>query len=183
MKNIDNKIVIIVAICAILINRGFAFAKPQEDILFTSTFKNYEKIRVSRVISADLIELKSGEKIRLIGLKAPIPPQKKDKKRDRHGFVIKDTSPFTTIEDSAFEFAQSLLEDKFIRIEFDKKRKDNNFITLGYVFLLDGTFVNTEILRQGFANLHIHPSNKKYAKELRAAYQEARREKRGLQGE
>ena len=79
MENISNKIVIIVVINALVINCGFAFAKPREDILFTPISKNYEKVRVSRVISADLIELKSGEKIRLIGIKAPLPPQKKMK--------------------------------------------------------------------------------------------------------
>jgi endonuclease YncB( thermonuclease family) len=136
------------------------------------------------VLSADRIELKNREMIKLIGLKAPHAPKKKKIRRNNHNFIIEDTSPFITIEEKAFSFAKEFLENKLVRIEFDKQKKDEDFHTLAYVFLVDdNTFVNAEILRQGYANLHIQPPNTKYADELRNAYKEARKEKRGLQGD
>jgi endonuclease YncB( thermonuclease family) len=42
---------------------------------------------------------------------------------------------------------------------------------------------NAELLRMGFVKLRIVPPNVKHEQQLRAAYQEAKKEKRGLQGE
>ena len=73
--------------------------------------------------------------------------------------------------------------DQEIKDVFDSEKNSEDYKTLAYVFLLeDDTFVNAEILRQGFAFLSIRPPNMKYAKELREAYKEARAEQRGLQG-
>jgi len=44
------------------------------------------------------------------------------------------------------------------------------------------TFVNAEILRQGYANLSFDPRLRKYNDKLQKAYREAREEKRGLHG-
>lgn len=138
---------------------------------------------VERVVSADRLTLKDGRKIHLIGLNAPQTPRNRDIKRNSYGYVIKEVNPATTLEERAYDFSKSLLETKTIRLEYDITAKDENFHTLAYVFLPDGTFANAEILRQGYANLKIVLPNTKYEVLLRAAYQEARQEKRGLQGE
>ncbi|MBF0510702.1 MAG: thermonuclease family protein, partial [Candidatus Omnitrophica bacterium] len=52
-----------------------------------------------------------------------------------------------------------------------------------YVYLPEGQMANAELLRKGFVRLRIVPPNVKYADKLRQAYQEAKREKRGLEGE
>jgi len=66
----------------------------------------------------------------------------------------------------------------------DDNKSDDDNLTLAYVFLMkNDLFVNTEILRHGFSQLSIQVPNTKYKKLLREAYQEARREKRGYQGE
>ncbi len=138
---------------------------------------------VEKVVSAESLTLKDGRKIHLIGLNAPQTPRNRDIKRDSYGYVIKEVNPATTLEERAYDFAKSLLETKTIRLEYDITAKDEHFQTLAYVFLPDGTFANAAILRQGYANLKIILPNTKYEVQLRAAYQEARREKRGLQGE
>ncbi len=140
--------------------------------------------KIERVVSADTVILETGEKIKLIGLQAPLPPQKVTAQYDSFGFVVlPGVTPETPLEEQAFHFIQKLLEQKSIRLEFDAQRKDQNGITLAYVFLSDGTFANAEILKNGFANLQIQPPNLKYEELLREAYREARQEKRGLQSE
>lgn len=170
---------------------GSAFSQSDFD-LFLKNSGQYQDVIIDRILSVDTLVLKEalgekGEVIRLIGLQAPTTPKSKTKKidRDEHGFTKKEpVSPMTPIEEKAFEFVQELLEGKHVRLEFDSDKKGEKYATLAYVFLNEnGTFVNTEILRHGFAHLRIRPPNTKYAKELREAYKEARREKRGLQGE
>ena len=161
------------------------------DFIFKNA-RQYDNIVVREVRSANTLVLEGtngedGEVIRLIGLKDPEARQEKtrDIKRDQHGFTIKEpVSPEDPLEQRALDYVKKLLEGRRIRLEFDDETKDDDFTTLAYVFLIEGgTFVNKEILRQGFAHLHISPPNMKYAQELRDAYQEARREKRGLQGQ
>ncbi|MFH1360113.1 MAG: thermonuclease family protein [Candidatus Omnitrophota bacterium] len=152
-------------------------------MLFQDTSK-YENVLVDKVLSTDSFILEDGEKIRLIGLKAPeVPKKKKEFKRNEYNIIIREVDPLISVNERAFQFTQKLLVKKYVRLEFDVQRKDDDFYTLAYVFLEDDTFVNAEILRQGYASLRTIPPNDKYIDELRAAYQEARQEKRGLQGE
>ena len=172
----------------ILLVLGFIFlfwhsylSAANEDFFFHSLSNQYDKVKVARVISADTFELETAEKVRLIGLKGLPAPPRPEKERDEFGFVIKEELPFTTIEEAALNFTRALLEGKQVRLEFDKRKKDESFHTLAYVYLYDSNlFVNAEILKNGFADLQIRPPNMKHSKTLRAAYIEARREKRGL---
>src|SRR3989338_8792495 len=153
-----------------------SFVSAEEAIRFGGDFKKYEKVLVEKVVSADYFILESGEKIKLIGIKAPQPPRRKEIEVDENHIIIHKENPIVTIEEKAMDFAKNLLEHKYVRLEFDNKTKDS-------IFLPDGTFVNAEIVRQVFANLNISPPNTKYSDELRKTYQEAPSEKRGLQGE
>ena len=161
-----------------------AFAQSNLDFLMRAN-KDYSAVKIDKVFSADSFRLRDGEKIRLIGLKAPeIEVSKKEEliERDKYGFPIKrPVDPEMPIEEQSFNFAVQLLENQTVRLEFDHDKKDDDFFTYAYVFLEDGTFANAEILRNGFANLKSNPVNKKYINELREAYQEARRELRGFQ--
>ena len=145
--------------------------------------QGYADVLVEKVISADTFVLESGERISLIGLLSPEPTKKKKVERDKHGFIIEDPDPTKSIEQQALEYTKTLIEGKHLRLEFDEQRKNDDFRTLAYAFLPNNVFVNAEILRQGFADLRIMPPNTKYAQTLREAYREARKEKRGLQGE
>lgn len=182
---------LIILTCAILFYPNITLGESNFDFFFKDATQ-YQDVIVDEIRSADTIILKEkvGEKrevIKLIGLRAPKAPEIKevDLDRDQYGFVQKqEVSPLTPVEERAYDFAKELLEGQHIRLELDYDKRDKNHATLAYVFLLkDNTFVNTEILRQGFASLQIRPPNTKYAKELRDAYKEARLEKRGLQGE
>jgi len=144
----------------------------------------YEHIRVEQVISADTILLENNEKIRLIGLKALPAPDPERSERDEFGFVVKSEQPFPGLEQQALRFAKNLLENKYVRLEFDTQKKDPHFLTLAYVFLKDNEiFVNAAILQNGYASLHIRPPNTKYAPRLRQAYRQARQDRKGIHGE
>ena len=142
---------------------------------------NYDSVKVEEVLSADTIMLAGGEKIKLIGLNAPSIPKRERIVRDENNIPIKEPiNPTDTIEQKSYRFVERLLTGKTVRLEFDEQKKSDDFKTLAYIFLKDGTFVNVEILRQGYAQFQLQPLNHKYKKELEAAYQEASREQRGF---
>ena len=160
-------------------------AQSSDNIEFSSLAnKKYAHVLVEKVISADTIRLESGEKIKLIGLKAPRPPKREKVEMDKNGFIVEpeDSNPSTSVEEDAFNFTKSLIEGKYVRLEFDAQRTTSTLETFAYVYL-DDLFVNAEILKQGFANLQIAAPNLKYSDLFRAAYREARTEKRGLHNE
>ena len=182
---------LIICTCLILFCPSTASSETNLDFFFKDAAQ-YQDVIVDEIRSTDTILLRGGigekrEVFKLIGLRAPEASKSKkaDLERDQYGFIKKEeVSPLTPIEEQAYDYVKELLEGQHIRIEFDSDKKAENYATYAYVFLLDdNTFVNTEILRQGFAHLQIRPPNTKYAKELREAYKEARAEKRGLQGE
>ncbi len=182
MKKLRTFVTITAAVWAFLaLSPHFAPAAVDLNAGDFHSNQTQEKFVVEKVVSADMIRLDNGERVRLIGLKAPRPPQPAKVEYDERGAVIEKEDPTETVEDQAFEFAKTLLLGHEVRLEYDSQKKDTDFYTLAYVFRADdGTFVNAEILRQGYANLHLIPPNLKYEEKLRSAYQEARQERRGL---
>ncbi|MGB4520658.1 MAG: thermonuclease family protein [Candidatus Omnitrophota bacterium] len=53
---------------------------------------------------------------------------------------------------------------------------------MAYAYLKDGTFVNAEIVKQGYASLMTIQPNTKYADLFLKLYQQARENKKGLWG-
>jgi micrococcal nuclease len=151
--------------------------------IWQTSHGDFKHVKVAQVVNTDSIVLENGVKIRLIGIKPLEKPKKENVQVDQYGFVIEQEKPEVTVNEKAWAFVRELLENKYVNVEFDSQRNDERFHNWGYVFLADKTFVNAEILRQGFAEMQIQPPNMKYADLLRAAYQEARQEKRGLHGE
>jgi micrococcal nuclease len=128
---------------------------------------------VKQVADADTIVLENGERVRLIGIKAP---------------EIKYAATKTGAEmgKEAAAFARKLVEGKRVKLEFDQSsvngnHKDSRKRTLAYVFLADGTFLNAELLKQGYA-FTIPGLVHKYGEEFRRLEREARENKRGLWG-
>lgn len=147
------------------------------------TSVKYGQIKVVRVLAVDTLILENDEKISLIGLDGPRPPKTDDVKRDKYGFIIPDANPTIPLETEAFRCVRDLVEGKIVRLEFDTQRRDGEGVRTAYVFLPDGRMLNEEILRQGYAQLKLRMPNMRYAARFRNAYQEARREMRGLQGQ
>ncbi|MBF0521797.1 MAG: thermonuclease family protein [Candidatus Omnitrophica bacterium] len=168
----------------------YAWAQNNFELLLGNTNKDkYAHVTISRVLSADKILITNSdgaeERIKLIGLKAPEPPRSLPVERDANGIVIEPTvSPETSVEEQSFDYAKKLLEGKTARLEFDTEIRNEDGTKQAYVFLTENNlFANAEILRQGFAFLHLNPLNLKYADQLRDAYKEAKKELRGLQND
>jgi len=74
-----------------------------------------------------------------------------------------------------------MIEGKKVRLEYDWQNKDKYGRTLAYVFLEDGTFLNAEIIKQGYGFAYTkYPF--KYIKEFREYERQARNSGRGLWG-
>lgn len=125
-----------------------------------------DSVFVKYVIDGDTIILKSGEKVRYIGIDTP-EIDHENKRAEPLGYAARS-------------FNKKLLGSKRIRLEYDKEKQDHYNRLLAYVFLPDGTFVNLELVRSGMATyLHKSP-NLKYRKRLLQAQRKAMSEKKGI---
>jgi micrococcal nuclease len=75
------------------------------------------------------------------------------------------------------------LDGKLVRLEYDIDRFDQYKRTLAYVYLEDGTFVNADLVKNGYAMVMTVPPNVKYADEFVKLQREAREKGRGLWNE
>ena len=127
---------------------------------------------VQRVVDGDTLVLGTGEWVRLIGVDTP---------ETKH-----PNAPVEYFGKEAAAFTKRLAEGKRIKLEFDPanahiEHKDRYGRTLAYVFLGDGTFVNAEIIRQGYGHAYTrYPFSR--IEEFRRLEREAREQKRGLWG-
>ena len=122
--------------------------------------------RVKWVADGDTILLAEGSKVRYIGINAPELPRE-----DHIG------EPYA---EEAKRFNSRLVKQRKVRLEFDIEPNDRFQRRLAYVFLKDGTFVNAEMLSQGYAYLLYVRPNVKYYATLLAAQQAAMSAKRGI---
>jgi len=140
---------------------------------------NYSDVSVKRAVDGDTLLLSSGERVRLIGIDTPEMHESNKLQRDsqRSG---QDASTIQKLGRLSYEFTRNLVEGKRVSLEFDAEKYDKYKRLLAYVYLKDGTFVNAEIVKQGYASLMSIPPNVKYADLFQQLYREARENRRGL---
>jgi micrococcal nuclease len=147
-------------------------------IPFGSTY-NYNDIAVNRVIDGDTIELASGQRVRLIGIDTPEMHESRKLYSDSKRLKT-DVSVIQALGRRSYAFTKDLVEGKSVRLEFDVEKYDKYGRLLAYVYLKDGTFVNAEIVKEGYASLMTIPPNVKHADLFSKLYQQARMDKKGL---
>jgi micrococcal nuclease len=140
---------------------------------------DYSDILVTRAIDGDTLQLENKEHVRLIGIDTPEMHDSNKLLRDSQKSKT-DVATIKALGRRAYEFTKQLVEGKRVSLEFDMERKDKYGRLLAYVYLKDGTFVNAEIVKQGYASLMTIPPNVKYADSFLTLYREARENKRGL---
>lgn len=140
---------------------------------------DYSNILVTRAVDGDTLLLENNERVRLIGIDTPEMHESSKLERDaqRSG---QDEAAIKQLGRQSYEFTRKLVEGKRVRLEFDAERFDKYKRLLAYVYLEDGTFVNAEIVKQGYASLLTIPPDVKYAELFKKLYREARENKRGL---
>lgn len=125
-----------------------------------------ETFRVMRVVDGDTIELENGDKVRYIGVNTPE--------------TVKPRAEVECFGHEASNFNKQLVEGKMVRLEKDVSDRDRYGRLLRFVYLEDGTFVNDELARQGYAYASTFPPDVSKADQFKQAQQEARENKRGL---
>ncbi|OGP66279.1 MAG: hypothetical protein A2169_03850 [Deltaproteobacteria bacterium RBG_13_47_9] len=130
-------------------------------------YRNKVKSRawIKRVINGNTLLLFGGERVKLIG----VSPYKTKTSKKPSYYSGKE----------AFLFMKRTLEGKEIRLEFDLHRRDKGGQLLAYVYLLDGTFLNAEIIKQGYGFVNTR-SPFKYLDAFTRFENKARRDYKGL---
>lgn len=95
---------------------------------------------VERVIDGDTVTVTGIGTVRLIGVDTPetVDPRK----------------PVQRLGQEASTFLRTLVHNKVVRLEYDLQRVDKYSRTLAYLYLPDGTFVNAEIVKQGYGHAY-----------------------------
>jgi len=139
----------------------------------------YDNILVTRAVDGDTLVLENGERVRLIGIDTPEMHESSKLHRDsqRSG---QDVRTIIALGRKSYAFTRNLVEGKRVRLEFDVEKRDRYERLLAYAYLSDGTFVNAEIVKQGYASLMTYPPNVKYVDVFKDLYREARENNRGL---
>jgi micrococcal nuclease len=148
------------------INRKFStFVIPVLILFFLLSTSHAEIYKVKRVIDGDTLLLINGERVRLIGVDTPETkhPQK----------------PVEYFGREAYLFTKEMVDGKEARFEFDRQKRDRYGRLLAYVYLLDGTFLNAEIIKQGYGFAYTKFPFK-YMEEFRRYEREAREKRKGL---
>ncbi len=140
---------------------------------------NYDDILVVRAVDGDTLKLENGERVRLIGIDTPEMHESEKLYRDSRKSG-QDVKTIQALGRRAYYFTRDLVEGKRVRLEFDVEKQDKYKRLLAYVYLKDGTFVNAEIVKQGYASLMTYPPNIKYVDTFKELYRQARENSRGL---
>lgn len=130
-----------------------------------------QTLKVTKVVDGDTFWVDDGSekgiKIRLIGIDAP---ESRNVFKKKKGYYGKEAKVYLT----------NLLKGQRVKLEFDVDQFDQYGRTLAYAYLLDGTFINANLVKNGFATVMTIQPNVKYADLFVKYQQEARKNNRGL---
>ncbi len=118
-----------------------------------------ETALVARVIDGDTVELSDGQRVRYLGLDTPELGE-----------------PYSQ---EALSYNRELVEGKWVELQAGDRDKDDYGRLLRYVYV-DGTFVNAQMIAQGYATSYIFDPNDKYSQVLIQLEQYAKSLNRGM---
>jgi endonuclease YncB( thermonuclease family) len=121
---------------------------------------------VRRVDDGDTIVLAGGERVRYLGINAPE--------------IAHDDELGEPYGREATAFNRSLVLGRRVKLELEEERRDHYGRLLAYVLLEDGTFINGELIRQGYAHVLRRQKGLRYWERLLKLQREALKEKRGM---
>ncbi|MFH1753349.1 MAG: thermonuclease family protein [Candidatus Omnitrophota bacterium] len=120
---------------------------------------------VKKAVDGDTILLANGERVRYIGIDTP------ETKHPR--------KPVERFGKEAYEYNKRLVEGKWVRLEFDIEKRDRYGRLLAYVYQ-DDTFVNAQLVKEGYARVYTFPPNIKHQELFIGLQREAREDNLGL---
>lgn len=122
---------------------------------------------VRKIINGNTVQLESGEIVRYIGVATP-------------ELNRKEGAEFYARQ--AVGYNKKLVFMKKVRLEFDTKKTDEKGNLLAYVFVKK-TFVNADLIRNGYARADVPGPNIKYRNTLLDAENKARADDKGIWSE
>lgn len=123
-------------------------------------------VHVEYVYDGDTFRATNGDKIRLLGINTPE--------------VMHGSEPGEPMGKEAARALKRIIAGKTVRLAFDREKHDVYGRLLAQVYLHDGTWVNGEMVRQGFAHVYTFTPNLRWAPELLALERPARRQRLGI---
>lgn len=151
--------IVIGLVLGLIIGRVLPGGLPAGPVAPAGTDGEY---RVLRVIDGDTIVIEGGEHVRYLGVDAP---------------ETQGTPECYGRE--ATERNRQLVEGKRVRLESDRRDRDRYGRLLRWVWV-DGTLVNEQLIREGYATVYRDEPTAKYMDRLLAAEAEARSRGAGL---
>lgn len=150
----------------------FGFCQIRDAGLEADVLKQSEGfLPVTKIVDGDTFWVDNGTekglKIRFIGIDAP---ESRRMFNREIGYYGKEAKLYLT----------ELLNNKKVKLVSDIDPLDQYGRTLSYVYLEDGTFVNAELIKNGFAVLMTVPPNVAFADYFAKLQKQARLNKRGL---
>lgn len=124
------------------------------------------RVKVHWVDDGDTIVVAGGERVRYLGINTPEVAHKDE--------------PGEPFGDEAKDFNKKLVQGRWINLELAEQQRDPYGRLLASVFLADGTFVNGELVRQGYAHLLRKQPKLRYWERLLALQRQALKEKKGM---
>lgn len=120
--------------------------------------KQYLRIKVIEVIDGETLRLENKEVVRLIGVDTP-EGNKSHKLQYDSKITGIQTEVLKIMAKEVTQFVKDLAEGKNVRIEFDKLKRDQYELLLGYVFILQKVsrerryevFINAEVIKKGYS--------------------------------
>ena len=142
-----------------------------------------ETATVLQVIDGETIKIEyhgARELIRLIGIDAP--PNRANRKALREAEKNgEDVRTVIARGREAASYVKTLVGiGETIRMEFGVEERNRRGRLLGYVYLSNGSMLNEEIVRGGYAAVSTFPPDLKYQERFLRAYGEARESGKGL---
>ncbi len=131
-----------------------------------------EKVRVSKVVDGDTIDLEDGRTVRFVGIDTPE--------------TVDPRRPVGCFGKQASNEVKRLLSGKVVILQKDVSDKDKYSRILRYIYLpLENgatLFVNDYLVREGFAKVYTYPPDVKFDVQFREAERQAKEMKKGLWG-
>jgi len=120
--------------------------------VLTITYVYTRPLKVVKVMEGSILVLNNGEEVRLIGVDA-------------------NTQSET--------FIREVVVGKEIKLNYDRQKVGRDGQMLAYIYLLDGTFLNAEVIKQGYARID-RKLPFKYSDEFEHYEKEAKEMKKGI---
>jgi len=127
------------------------------------------KVRVKKVVDGDTVRLENGKLVRLLGINTP-----------ERTYDDQPADPFSL---EATLLLQELVEGREVVLTPGREKKDKYGRLLGYLNLLDGSDVQQQLIKRGYAFVVAFPPDIDRLKQFVPLEKTARKQKKGVWGD